>query len=46
MNLNNICQQKKRLEEEEDKAQFNHFDEREKKLKTELKAIELAKKKV
>ncbi len=40
-----IRHQKKRLEEAY-KAQLKYLDEREKELKTELKAIELAKKKV
>ena len=43
--LKEICHQKKRLEESY-KAQIKHLDEREKELKTELKAIEQAKKKV
>ena len=43
--LEEIRHQKKRLEEAY-KAQFKHLDEREKELKTELKAIGLAKKKV
>ena len=43
--LKEIRHQKKRLEEAY-KAQVKHLDEREKELKTELKAIEQAKKKV
>tara|TARA_Y100001978_G_scaffold5696_1_gene4734 strand:+ start:126 stop:365 length:240 start_codon:yes stop_codon:yes gene_type:complete len=43
--LEEIRHQKKRLEEAY-KAQVKHLDEREKELKTELKAIEPAKKKV
>jgi len=43
--LEDIRHQKKRLEEAY-KAQVKHLDEREKELKTELKAIESAKKKV
>ena len=43
--LEEIRHQKKRLEEAY-KAQAKHLDEREKELKTELKAIEQAKKKV
>ena len=43
--LKEILQQKKRLEEAY-KAQVKHLDEREKELKTELKALESAKKKV
>ena len=43
--LKEIHHQKKRLEEAY-KAQVKHLDEREKELKTELKAIEATKKKV
>ena len=43
--LEEIRHQKKRLEESY-KAQVKHLDEREKELKTELKALESAKKKV
>ena len=43
--LDGIVNQKKRLGESY-KAQLKHLDEREKELKTELKAIESAKKKV
>ena len=43
--LKEIRHQKKRLEEVY-KAQVKHLDEREKELKTELKAIEATKKKV
>ena len=43
--LEEIRHQKKRLEESY-KAQVKHLDEREKELKTELKAIEATKKKV
>ena len=43
--LEEIRHQKKRLEEAY-KAQVKHLDEREKELKTELKAIEPTKKKV
>ena len=43
--LEEIRHQKKRLEEAY-KAQVKHLDEREKELKTELKALESAKKKV
>ena len=43
--LEEIRHQKKRLEEAY-KAQVKHLDEREKDLKTELKALEPAKKKV
>ena len=43
--LDEISHQKKRLEEAY-KAQVKHLDEREKELKTELKALEPAKKKV
>ena len=43
--LEEIRNQKKKLEEIY-KAQVNHLDEWEKKLKTELKALEQAKKKV
>ena len=43
--LKEIRHQKKRLEEAY-KAQFKHLDEREKELKTELKALEHSKKKV
>ena len=43
--LKEISHHKKRLEEAY-KAQVKHLDEREKELKTELKAIESAKKKV
>ena len=43
--LDEISHQKKRLEEAY-KAQVKHLDEREKELKTELKAIGPAKKKV
>ncbi len=43
--LEEIRNQKKRLEEAY-KAQAKHLDEREKELKTELKSIEPAKKKV
>ena len=43
--LKEIHHQKKRLEEAY-KAQFKHLDEREKELKTELKALEHAKNKV
>ena len=43
--LEEICHQKKRLEEAY-KVQVKHLDEREKELKTELKAIGPARKKV
>ena len=43
--LEEIQYQKKRLEEAY-KAQVKHLDEREKELKTELKSIEAAKKKL
>ena len=43
--LEEIHHQKKRLEEAY-KAQVKHLDEREKELKTELKAIEISKNKV
>ena len=43
--LEEICHQKKRLEDAY-KSQVKHLDEREKELKTELKSIEAAKKKL
>ena len=43
--LEEVCNQKKRLEEAY-KDQVKHLEEREKDLKSELKAIEPAKKKV
>ena len=43
--LEEICHQKKRLEDAY-KSQVKHLDEREKELKTELKAFGTAKKKV